>query len=171
LILLFAVTYLATEGSRLVRGGAEPLYRRATDAAPAEIVFAHGFFASALHEIAHWCVAGPARRKLVDFGYWYRPDDRKAGDQAEFEIVEVKPQALEWIFSVAAGTPFHFSADNLTPGGAEPGAGWIAFQDAVVAQARRYAERMPLRAATFAERLSARFGTSDAWRRPESYAR
>ncbi|MDI8993212.1 elongation factor P hydroxylase, partial [Salmonella enterica subsp. enterica serovar Anatum] len=29
------------------------------------IVFAHGFYASALHEISHWCIAGKARRELV----------------------------------------------------------------------------------------------------------
>ncbi|GAM69307.1 transporting ATPase [Vibrio sp. JCM 19236] len=26
-----------------------------------------------MHEIAHWCVAGPKRRLLEDFGYWYEP--------------------------------------------------------------------------------------------------
>ncbi len=39
------------------------------------------FFASALHEISHWCVAGKARREQVDFGYWYCPDGRDAMTQ------------------------------------------------------------------------------------------
>ena len=38
------------------------------------IYFARGFYSSALHEIAHWLVAGKERRKLEDFGYWYEPD-------------------------------------------------------------------------------------------------
>src|SRR5690606_39383874 len=42
----------------------------------ARVVFAHGFFASALHEIAHWCIAGDYRRTLHDYGYWYCPDGR-----------------------------------------------------------------------------------------------
>ncbi len=50
-------------------------------------------FASALHEISHWCIAGKARRELVDFGYWYCPDGRDAMTQSQFEDVEVKPQA------------------------------------------------------------------------------
>lgn len=78
------------------------------------MIFAHGFYASALHEIAHWCVAGARRRELVDFGYWYKPDGRSADEQAEFERVEVRPQAFEWLMSCAAGKRFHFSADNLS---------------------------------------------------------
>lgn len=55
------------------------------------IVFAHGYYASGMHEISHWCVAGAERRKLVDFGYWYCPDGRDAETQGKFEDVEVKP--------------------------------------------------------------------------------
>ena len=76
-------------------------------------MFAHGFYASGLHEISHWCIAGEARRQLVDFGYWYCPDGRDAQTQSEFEAVEIKPQALEWMFCVAAGFPFNVSCDNL----------------------------------------------------------
>ena len=51
----------------LVKGEHEPEYFAATDTEPAKIVFAHGFFASALHEISHWCMAGQKRRLLNDF--------------------------------------------------------------------------------------------------------
>ncbi|NVK41781.1 MAG: elongation factor P hydroxylase [Oceanospirillaceae bacterium] len=117
LIAIFNRLFLPTFNTELVRGDDEPIYLPAdADHPHHRILFAHGFFASALHEIAHWCVAGAERRLLVDFGYWYKPDGRSAEEQALFERVEVKPQALEWIFSEAAGHRFHFSADNLSSG-------------------------------------------------------
>lgn len=99
------------------RGGfaTEPVYLPADEDCPFNrIVFAHGFFASALHEVAHWCIAGERRRRLVDYGYWYAPDGRDAGQQAEFERVEAKPQAIEWAFAIACGFPFRVSVDNLS---------------------------------------------------------
>jgi len=66
-----------------------------------------------MHEISHWLVAGLARHQLVDFGYWYIADGRNAQQQAEFEKVEIVPQAIEWIICVAAGFSFRVSADNL----------------------------------------------------------
>ena len=98
---------------QLVRGEHEPEYFPATATEPARIVFAHGYLASALHEISHWCVAGQVRRKQADLGYWYAPDGRNAEQQALFEQVEVKPQALEWLFTQACGRPFRVSLDNL----------------------------------------------------------
>lgn len=91
----------------------EPEYLPASAQQPAQILFAHGFFASALHEISHWCIAGAERRKLPDLGYWYAPDGRSREQQQLFEQVEVKPQALEWLFSVACDRPFRVSLDNL----------------------------------------------------------
>ena len=115
LILLFNATFAETENTVLVRGGDEPLYLPADDTYPQHrIVFAHGFFASGLHEIAHWCIAGPRRRRLVDYGYWYRPDGRNAEEQAEFERVEARPQAIEKAFSEACGKHFEVSIDNLS---------------------------------------------------------
>jgi len=115
LISLFNQLFLPRYNTVLVRGEDEPIYLPSDDQNPNNrVIFAHGFYASALHEIAHWCVAGPERRKLVDFGYWYKPDGRTAEEQSEFEKVEVKPQAYEWIMSVASGHKFHFSADNLS---------------------------------------------------------
>ncbi len=171
LIALFSRLF-AGERTVLVRGDGEPCYRPwGPGGEPAEVVFAHGFFASALHEVAHWCIAGAARRALPDYGYWYRPDGRTAEEQREFEHVEVKPQALEWIFSVAAGTAFHFSADNLDAGGAVASPAWIRFQESVAARARAYATHgLPPRAAPFAAALSARYGAGAAWRDPALYA-
>lgn len=101
----------------LVRGDNEPIYLvKDENSLYNQVVFAHGFFSSALHEISHWCVAGKDRRKIEDFGYWYKPDGRTAEEQMLFERVEVKPQALEWCFSIASGIPFNFSADNIALG-------------------------------------------------------
>jgi len=114
LVELFNQTFIPIHNTELICCEEEPIYRPADTQHPHHrIIFAHGFFASALHEIAHWCVAGKKRRLLEDFGYWYEPDGRSAERQSEFEKVEIKPQALEWIFSVASNHQFHFSADNL----------------------------------------------------------
>ena len=114
LIQIFKQLFRTQYNTELVSGSTEPLYRvkRRTDLYH-QIIFAHGFFSSALHEIAHWCVAGPERRQQDDYGYWYAPDGRNQVQQTEFFQAERKPQALEWIFSTAAGYRFQFSADNL----------------------------------------------------------
>lgn len=97
----------------LVRGMGEPEYFPAQNNQPARIEFAHGFFASALHELSHFCVAGQQRRLLPDFGYWYAADGRSAAQQHAFERVEIKPQALECLFTLACRRPFQVSQDNL----------------------------------------------------------
>ena len=106
-------TLFADQQVILVRSNDEPEYFPAQNDKPARIEFAHGFFASALHEISHWCVAGDARRQLSDFGYWYAPDGRSAAQQQAFERVEIKPQALECLFTLACGRNFQVSQDNL----------------------------------------------------------
>ncbi len=112
LIILFN-TLFAKQRVQLIHGDNEPEYFPAKHNQPARIEFAHGFFASALHEISHWCVAGKARRQLNDFGYWYAPDGRSASQQQAFERVEVKPQAIECLFTLACQRPFQVSQDNL----------------------------------------------------------
>lgn len=118
----------------LVRGDFEPEYFPATNQGPAKIQFAHGFLNSALHEISHWSIAGEKRRLLPDLGYWYAPDGRTQEQQSLFEQVEVKPQAIEWLFAQSFGRKFRVSLDNLTGDG---GDGKI-FKDNVYAQVQRY---------------------------------
>jgi elongation factor P hydroxylase len=100
----------------VLRGGyPEPLYRPgAGEKTPACIAYRADYFASALHEVAHWCIAGEKRRLMEDYGYWYAPDGRDASQQEAFEAVEYKPQALEWVFSRACGHAFSISLDNLS---------------------------------------------------------
>nr|WP_202261887.1 MULTISPECIES: elongation factor P hydroxylase [unclassified Alteromonas] len=154
LISLFNDTF-SDFNTRLVLGSDEPIYLPANETcAYNQIVFAHGFFSSALHEISHWCIAGEARRKLEDYGYWYCPDGRDEQQQADFEKVEIKPQAIEWAMTEAAGRTFQVSTDNLN--GAEPDR--EGFTRNVAAQLQRYkAEGFPPRAARFIRALEQTF--------------
>ncbi|MDC0611028.1 elongation factor P hydroxylase [Vibrio sp.] len=120
LIDIFNRTFYGSYNTKLELGGDEPIYLPADESASYHrIIFARGFYASALHEIAHWCVAGPERRLKEDFGYWYEPDGRTEDVQKAFEKVEIRPQSYEWILSMSAGFPFTVSCDNLN-GSFEP---------------------------------------------------
>lgn len=145
---LFDGVFLARYQTRLIKGGDEPLYRPATSETPYhQVIFARGFFASALHEISHWCIAGEKRRQLEDYGYWYLPDGRDAQQQHAFEQAEIAPQALEKLFTHACGRTFHVSVDNL---GGDVEVDRDAFANKVDARAARYlAEGLPLRANAF----------------------
>ncbi|SBR47846.1 MULTISPECIES: elongation factor P hydroxylase [unclassified Halomonas] len=151
---LFDGVFFERYQTRLVRGGDEPLYRPADDQTPYhQIIFAHGFFASALHEISHWCIAGAERRRQEDYGYWYLPDGRNAEQQRAFEQSEIAPQALESLFAEACGREFHVSVDNL---GGDAAVDRDAFQKRVMARAKRYErEGLPLRANAFRHVLRA----------------
>ena len=148
LIELFNRTFLNSHNTELVRGDGEPIYLPASEGyAHHRIEFAHGFFASALHEISHWCIAGEERRKLVDFGYWYEPDGRSADQQREFEKVEIKPQAIEWVLTKSSGRKFNISTDNLDGDAELVAAGRKQFAQNVYAQVLSYMENgLPERA-------------------------
>ena len=148
----FQDCFLAEHATILVGGGSEPVYLPSADPArsPHRIVYREDYRASALHEVAHWCLAGRERRRLEDYGYWYRPDGRSAAEQAEFERAEARPQALEWIFSDACGVAFHLSADNLAGGG---GAGPDFEASVRRARAQLLEGGLPGRAARFLEAL------------------
>ncbi|MFT6693012.1 MAG: elongation factor P hydroxylase [Colwellia sp.] len=118
LIQLFDTTFYNLYHTRLVKGGDEPIYMPINEQYDFnQIIFAHGYYASALHEVSHWCLAGASRRLLEDFGYWYIPDGRDQSQQQAFEQVEIKPQAIEWALCVAAGKAFDVSSDNLLGNG------------------------------------------------------
>ena len=115
LIQLFNACFKTSLNTILIGNGKEPIYLPAdAENAHHRIIFTQDYFSSALHEVAHWCVAGESRRQKVDYGYWYLPDGRDAQQQAKFESVEVKPQALEYAFSLACNVPFRVSIDNLS---------------------------------------------------------
>jgi elongation factor P hydroxylase len=151
LITLFNSCFAIEFNTRLVKGDNEPIYLPADATRNYNaLFFAYGFFSSALHECSHWLIAGDERRKLVDFGYWYAPDGRSVEEQILFQQVEVKPQALEWILSVAAGHKFRVSIDNLN--GTE--ADTSAFKKAVYSQVDHYINHgLPIRAERFRDVL------------------
>lgn len=157
LITLFANCFLSSHNTILVRGDDEPIYLPKDDNSPFHrIVFAHGFFASALHEISHWLIAGDKRRELVDFGYWYEPDGRTKEQQALFQVVEIKPQALEWILSKACMFPFRVSNDNLNGQTADT----ALFKQNIYNQVMMYCQNgLPERAAHLRKALCHFYGT------------
>ena len=153
LIQLFDKAFFAAYNTRLVKGGDEPIYLPSNDqTAFNQIIFAHGYFASALHEISHWCLAGASRRLVEDYGYWYIPDGRDHKQQAKFESVEIKPQAIEWALCVATGKDFDVSTDNLLGEGETDR---VAFKAKVYKQVLTYVEQgFPKDAATFIANLA-----------------
>lgn len=145
--------------TRLVGGVDEPSYQPATDRHALHMLYYRSdYFASALHETAHWCIAGEHRRQLPDFGYWYAPDGRDQQQQLAFEAVEARPQALEWLFSLACGYRFRISVDNLGAPGGAPDTG--PFRQQVLTAARQWQRvGLPQRADLFFQSLAREFGT------------
>ena len=143
--------------TELVRGAQEPVYIPRSQYYPWDrVIFAYGYYASALHEISHWCIAGEERRRLLDFGYWYNPDGRTQEQQQSFAKVEIKPQALEWILSQSACFKFRISLDNLQGDASKLSASTHQFKDDIYAQVQQYLlHGLPKRAKTFSDALIA----------------
>jgi elongation factor P hydroxylase len=162
LMAIFSEAFFAKYNTRLIKGDSlignnEPVYLPASNTCSYhQIIFAHGYYSSGLHEIAHWCIAGKERRLKEDFGYWYEPDGRNEQQQKVFESVEIKPQAIEWAFCVAANKKFMVSADNLN--GVE--ADTKAFKASVFKQVQHYLQHgFPERAQTFINALANFYNT------------
>ena len=142
----------------LLGGAAEPLYLPASGARPALIRYTRDYAQSALHEIAHWLVAAPARRGQVDYGYWYQPPPRSPADQQRFYAAEAPVQALEMLLCLASSVPFGFSADNPGADGAAPRQ---AFETAVRVRFQRLLQTGAVRDAATLAALEA---FDPAWR-------
>jgi elongation factor P hydroxylase len=157
LIQIFNKLFINRNNTCLAHSHDEPIYLPADSSNPNHrILFAHGFFASALHEISHWCIAGAERRLMIDFGYWYEPDGRSEQKQREFERVEIKPQAIEWILTKASGRDFNISTDNLEGDPQAIAAGREQFAQNVVKQVKIYLlNGLPERAAILKQALLA----------------
>ncbi|WP_086931240.1 elongation factor P hydroxylase [Agarilytica rhodophyticola] len=158
LIDVFNTQFFESHHTLLMAGGEEPLYEPASGDLPSRITFTRDYFSSALHEISHWCIAGAKRRLQLDYGYWYAPDGRSYEQQALFERVEVKPQALERIFACASRQKFVVSADNL---GADLSAS-KSFSLAIHEQTLKYCQMgLPERAHNFVRALAKAFQVND----------
>ena len=110
LMRLFNQEFAESDKTELIGGAAEPYYQPGS---PHGIYFRADYVRSALHEVAHWCVAGRRRRQLPDYGYWYSPDGRDANQQQAFFAVEARSQAVERCFCEAIGIAFSPSVDNV----------------------------------------------------------
>ena len=154
LVKLFNELFSQSENTVLQFGADEPFYQAATINEKAVVFAREDYFSSALHEISHWCIAGKERRQLDDFGYWYEPEGRTLEQQQIFEQVEVKPQAVEWLLSLACNHQFHFLADNLSQNiGASN-----QFMESVTNQAHDYLQNeLPVRAQLLFNRLNQYF--------------
>lgn len=155
---IFSATFETQYKTQLLFGADEPFYQAAKLPNENNQIFSRSdFFASALHEISHWCIAGEKRRKLDDFGYWYNPDGRNLEEQKKFETFEVKPQALEKAFSLSCNYPFQVSVDNL----AMPNYDASPFIEKVNIQMLEYQKNgFPKRAAMFIYALSNFYNTN-----------
>ena len=110
LMRLFNQEFAESDRTELIGDAAEPYYQPGSTNC---IYFRADYVRSALHEVAHWCVAGRRRRLLPDYGYWYSPDGRDADQQQAFFAVEARPQAVERCFCEAIGIAFSPSVDNV----------------------------------------------------------
>ena len=155
---LFEQCFYARFKTRLCGGASEPYYQPAdSESEDHRIFYREDFFASALHEVAHWCIAGQERRQQPDFGYWYVGEGRSDSEQRAFEAAECKPQAIELLFSRAAGFAFRPSLDqhNSEECYAQRSARFVA---RVEAEVERYLSRgLPSRAAEFIAALDQHF--------------
>lgn len=161
LMVLFAQQFKIAEDTMLIKGDAEPLYLpKSDDCHYHQVIFAHGFFSSAMHELGHWCIAGKERRQLIDYGYWYEPDGRTLDQQLAFAQVEAKPQALEWIFNKSCNRRFHISLDNLE---GKPGDD-LPFKQAVLDEIGHYrAHGLPVRALRWQQALADYYEQESDW--------
>ena len=110
-VFIFDRLFGARYKTHLISGAEEPYYLFDPEGY-SKIYFRSNYISSALHEVAHWCIAGAKRRRENDYGYFYI-SDRSKEQQLHFQRVERKAQALEWVFSVAARVPFEVSVDNF----------------------------------------------------------
>lgn len=149
----FNDTFLASHHTAMRGGAAEPLYLPAVGASPAQIVFTYDYPASALHEAAHWCLAGEQRRTQRDYGYWYVPGPRNSAQRAAFFQAEADVQALEAVFAQTCGMRFVVSADDFDASPEE----LAQFEHDVTARLNVRRATLPLRARTFRAALAAAF--------------
>lgn len=162
---LFNSTLGKANNTVLLGGFDEPFYQASKGQGGAQIQFRADYVTSAMHELSHWCIAGNQRLAIDDYGYWYAPDGRNEQQQKQFEQVEIKPQALEWLFCNAAGIGFRLSLDNLDGNAVEN----AAFATGVRQQALRYLQGgISPRGAVWLATLSQ--ATGNQWSNPSLYA-
>ncbi len=150
-VFIFDRLFHARYKTHLISGAEEPYYLFDPEGY-SKIYFRSNYISSALHEVAHWCIAGAKRRRENDYGYFYI-SDRSREQQLHFQRFERKAQALEWVFSVAARVPFEVSIDNFNHNDRIPFA-----KEVRVSAMALLAKGLTVRALAFANALSAEVG-------------
>ena len=154
---VFDCVFGASHNAVMTGGAEEPLYVPASGGAPAMLFFTRDHAASALHEAAHWCIAGRGRRERVDYGYRYVLPPRTEAQRAAFFAAEVAVQALESVFAACVGLQFRISADDFSATTEERREFSVQVRRRALAVAQH---GLPPRAALFADALQARFRRS-----------
>ncbi len=111
---IFSAAFLISHHTILCGGFSEPEYIPALHPSintPHQICYRSDYLSSALHEVAHWSIAGAARRKLKDYGYFYNSGHRSHDEQKRFLEAELLPQTIESWFHQALGIKFEPSLD------------------------------------------------------------
>ena len=103
--------------TRLCGGAGEPLYLPPEGEQPAQLFFRADYSSSALHEVAHWCLACAKRRQRADFGYEYAASTQQCRAAAILLQAELRTQSLEFCSAAAAGVRFTISTDNFNQDG------------------------------------------------------
>jgi len=138
----------------MVGGSVEPLYLPVRGIEPALVTYTRDYPASALHEAAHWCLAGRSRRQLRDYGYWYVPGPRSPTQRRAFFAAEIDVQALEAEFARVAGVKFVVSADDF----GAPAQELDAFRQCVNLRSAAFRRYLPARAERLRAALAAELG-------------
>ncbi len=118
LVQAFNTCFKVSENTVLEGGAEEPWYLPAhanPDAPIAVLRYRADYAASALHEVAHWCLVNKTQRQLPDFGFEYLPPPRTRQEQIAFFKAELRAQSLERVFSQSAGLAFRVSTDDFDP--------------------------------------------------------
>jgi elongation factor P hydroxylase len=155
---IFNAQFLGSHNTIMSGGAAEPLYEPAVGCRPARIVFTYDYPASALHEAAHWCLAGRVRRSQRDYGYWYEPGPRTAQQRREFFAAEAGVQALEAIFAQTCNVRFVVSADDFAASPEEID----AFRQRIEQCIAQRRQCLPERARRFCNALTRAFANAQA---------
>ena len=150
---LFNACFGIKEATFLVGGAREPFYEPGN---VGHIHFREDFMRSALHEVAHWCVAGKRRHQLPDYGYWYAPDGRSEAQQSAFFSIEARPQANESIYCDACDVGIAPSDDN-TEGGVTDTELEVFVTRITYWRSRFLKEGLPSRAEQFRQALNREF--------------
>ena len=153
---LFKDVFFKSHQTVLCGGFTEPEYipsQNPSELHPHRIHYRSDYTASALHETAHWCIAGSKRRLIKDYGYFYDPGMRTLESQKRFLQAEVLPQTIEALFHEALGLEFEPSLDAFHFSHKERSEMEVEFLESIKIAKKHSNQNLPPRAKQFIELL------------------